>query len=199
MAAPKKIDYERLEPGWREGVLSPAQLAEAYTLDTGTAVSRVAIIKHFQKLGVPRDLKAKIQAKADSMVQQAKVTGKVSTATTATTAKIIDRAATEQVKVRLAHQAGAARLQKLVVKLTAELERQTAKTAGLKDRANTARALIDAFGRLVAIERETYGISGTDTPPPPDSATTGTFSDFPAFKAKFMAVVAEHATKGAQA
>ncbi len=199
MAAQQKVDYERIEPGWRAGILSPAQLAEAYTLDTGTPVSRVAIIKHFQKLGVPRDLKAKIQAKADAMVQQAMVTGKVTTATTVTTAKIIDRTAAEQVKVRLAHQGGAARLQRLVVKLTAELERQTAKTAGLKDRANTARALIDAFGRLVAIERETYGISGTDTPPPPDSATTGTFSDFPAFKAKFMAVVAKHATKGAQA
>ena len=193
MAAQQKIDYERIEPGWRAGILSPAQLAETYTLDTGTAVSRVAIIKHFQRLGVPRDLKAKIQAKADAMVQQAMVTGKVTTATTVTTAKIIDRTATEQVRVRLAHQAGATRMQKLVAKLASELERQTAKTAGLKDRANTAKALIDAFGRLVAIERETFGISGTDTPPAPatpsedhSEARSRDFYD------KFLAAIARH-------
>lgn len=194
MGAHQKIDYERIEPGWRAGILSPAQLAEAYTLDTGTVVSRVAIIKHFQKLGVPRDLKAKIQAKADAMVQQAMVTGKVTTATTVATANIIDRTATEQVRVRLAHQAGAARLQKLVVKLTAELERQSAKTAGLKERANTARALIDAFGKLVAIERQTYGISGGIGTSPPQAAPAG--EDFSEtrrkeFYAKFEAAVAK--------
>lgn len=158
MAAQQKVDYERIEPGWRAGILSPAQLAENYTLDTGITVSRVAIIKHFEKLGVPRDLKAKIQAKADSMVAQAMVTGKVTTATTITTAKIINGQATQQVVVRIAHQAGAARMQKLVTKLTTELERQTTKKAALKDRASTAKSLIDAFGRLVAIEREAHGI-----------------------------------------
>ena len=126
------------------------------------------------------------------MVQQAMATRKATTATNVTTAKIIDRAATEQVKVRLAHQAGAARLLKLVVKMTAELERQTAKTAGLKDRANTAKALIDAFGRLVVIERDTYGISCTDTPPPPappseDHAEARRME----FYAKFQAAVAK--------
>jgi hypothetical protein len=193
MAAQQRIDYERIEPGWRAGILSPAQLAEAYTLDTGTAVSRVAIIKHFQRLGVPRDLKAKIQAKADAMVQQAMVTGKVTTATTVTTGKIIDHTATEQVRVRLAHQAGAARMHKLVVKLTAELDRQTAKTAGLKDRASTAKALIDAFGRLVAIERETYGISGATSAPP---SAPPTVDDSEArrqdFYDRFRAIVAQN-------
>lgn len=159
MAAQQKVDYERIEPGWRAGILSPAQLAEAYTRSTGVAVSRVAIIKHFEKLGVPRDLKAKIQAKADAMVAQAMVTGKVTTATTVTTAAIISGQATTQAKVRLEHQAGATRLQKLVTKLTGELERQTAKKAALKDRASTAKSLIDAFGRLVAIEREAHGIN----------------------------------------
>ena len=154
---------------------------------------RVAIIKHFQKLGVPRDLKAKIQAKADSMVASAMVTGKVSTKTTATTAKIINGNATQQAAIRLGHQVGAARMQKLVVKLTAELERQTAKTAVLKDRASTARALIDAFGRLVAIERETYGISGTDTPPPPAPPSEDhSEARRREFYAKFRAVVAQH-------
>lgn len=159
MAAQQKVDYERIEPGWRAGLLSPAQLAEDYTKHTGITVSRVAIIKHFEKLGVPRDLKAKIQAKADAMVAQAMVSGKVTSATTVTTAKIINGQATQQAVIRLAHQASAARMQKLVTKLGAELERQTEKRAALKDRASTAKSLIDAFGRLVAIEREAHGIN----------------------------------------
>lgn len=167
MAAPQKVDYECIEHGWRAGILSPAQLAETYTKATGVDVSRVAIIRHFEKLGVPRDLKAKIQAKADAMVQQAMVTGKVTTATTVTTAKVINGQATTQAKVRIGHQTGAERLQRLVFKLTAELERQTAKKAALKDRASTAKSLIDAFGRLVAIEREAHGINAdTETDDP---------------------------------
>lgn len=164
MAAQQKVDYERIEPGWRAGILSPAQLAEAYTKDTGVAVSRVAIIKHFDKLGVPRDLKAKIQAKADAMVAQAMVTGKVSTKTTATTAKIINGKATTQATVILSHQAGARKLQALVIKLTNALERQDAKNAPLKDRASTLKTLADAFGRLVAIERVSHGINSDDIP-----------------------------------
>lgn len=162
MAALPKVDYERIEPGWRAGILSPAQLAEAYTKDTGVAVSRVAIIKHFEKLGVPRDLKAKIQAKADAMVAQAMVTGKVSTATTVTTAKLINSQASTQAVVRISHQSGAKRYQALVTKLTAELEKQTKKQAPLKDRASTVKILVDAFGRLVAIEREAHGINADE-------------------------------------
>lgn len=164
MAALPKVDYERIEPGWRAGILSPAQLAEEYTKATGVAVSRVAIIKHFEKLGVPRDLKAKIQAKADAMVAQAMVTGKVSSATTVTTAKVINGQATTQAVVRISHQSRAKRYQALVAKLTAELERQTKKQASLKDRASTVKILVDAFGRLVAIEREAHGINSDDAP-----------------------------------
>jgi len=164
MAALPKVDYERIEPGWRAGILSPAQLAEEYTKATGGAVSRVAIIKHFEKLGVPRDLKAKIQAKADAMVAQAMVTGKVSSATTVTTAKVINGQAATQATVRISHQSSAKRYQALVAKLTAELERQTKKHASLKDRASTVKILVDAFGRLVAIEREAHGINSDDAP-----------------------------------
>ena len=54
MAAPKKIDYDRIEPGWRAGLLSPHQLAAAYTEETGQKVSHAAIIKHFKKAGIAR-------------------------------------------------------------------------------------------------------------------------------------------------
>ena len=56
MAAPKKIDYDRIAPGWRAGLLRPHQLAALYTEETGQKVSHAAIIKHFKKSGIARDL-----------------------------------------------------------------------------------------------------------------------------------------------
>lgn len=126
MAAPKKVDYARIEPGWRAGILSPMQLAAEYTEATGIKVSHTAIIKHFKKLGVPRDLRQKIQAKADAMVAQAKVTGKVSAETTKADAEIIEANATEMASVKLAHCRDIGRGRALVMSLLGELEAQTA-------------------------------------------------------------------------
>lgn len=78
MAAPRIIDYGRIEPGWRAGILSVQQLADEYRAATGQAVTLTAINKHFKKLGIPRDLSAKIEAKAAAMVSAAMVSGKVS-------------------------------------------------------------------------------------------------------------------------
>ena len=122
MAAPKKVDYERIEPGWRAGIKSPAQLASEYTEATGISVSRSAIIKHFTELGVPRDLKAKVRAKADAMVAEAMVTGKVSTATTKRDVEIINESATREAIVRLSHRTDIARSRGIVMNLFAELE-----------------------------------------------------------------------------
>jgi hypothetical protein len=122
MAAPKKVDYERIEPGWRAGIKSPPQLAAEYTADTGVSVSHAAIIKHFKKLGVPRDLSAKVRAKADSMVMESMVTGKVSSVTIPATAKTIEVAATELATVRISHRVDIRAGRDLVGKLLAELK-----------------------------------------------------------------------------
>ncbi len=90
MAAHRRIDWERIEPGWRAGVKSVLQIAADYTKSTGDKVSHTAINKHFRDLGVPRDLSAKIKAKADAIVSASIVSGNVSTETTETTAKIIN-------------------------------------------------------------------------------------------------------------
>lgn len=60
MAAPVRIDYDRIEPDWRAGIKSAQQMADEYTLATGQKVSHAGISKHFKKLGIPRDLIAKI-------------------------------------------------------------------------------------------------------------------------------------------
>lgn len=193
MAAPRKVDYEAIEPGWRAGLKSVAQLAAEYTEDTGIAVTRAAIVKHFQKLGVPRDLSAKVKAKADAMVAEAMVTGKVSTATTLKDAAIIDAAATDVVRVRLSHRRDITRFRELVLKLLTECEAESAdpaifqeigeilrnpddsgqdrlndayqKAISLPQRIKGVKELADTLKTLVGLEREAYGIDTTPEVP----------------------------------
>lgn len=140
MAAPKKIDYGQIESGWRAGILSPPQLAAEYTAATGVKVSHTAIIKHFSKRGIPRDLKAKIAAKAEAMVAQAMVTGTVSTETKVPDAKIVSDNAQVQANVMLAQRRDIGRARDLATKLLQELEQQT-------DGLATFEQLLDALAQ----------------------------------------------------
>lgn len=125
MAAKKKIDYARIEPGWRAGLKSVSQLAEEYTAETGTKVSHAAIIKHFKKLGVPRDLSEKIKSKVNSMVTESMVTGMVRAETKSNEKEIIDGAATEVATVLFSHRKDIGRFRGLVTKLLGEIESET--------------------------------------------------------------------------
>jgi hypothetical protein len=60
--ARKEVDWDGMEPEWRAGIISKLQLSEKY------CVSRAAIDKHWDKLGVERDLTAKIRQAADALV-----------------------------------------------------------------------------------------------------------------------------------
>lgn len=191
MAAPKKIDYERIEPAWRAGIKSPAQLAAEYTEDTGVSVSHAAIIKHFKKLGVPRDLAAKVKAKADSMVMHAMVTGKVSVETTKADAQIINDSAGIVAAVRIAHRTDIGRSRRLANKLLDELEGLTdnrdlfeqlgemlrneddkgqdkrndlyMKVIDLPSRSKTMKELAETLKNLIALERQAYDV-GAEKP-----------------------------------
>lgn len=126
MAARKRVDYERIEAGWRAGLQSPRQLAAAYTEETGEKVSHAAIIKHFTDRGVPRDLSAKIHAKADAMVTAAMVTGKVTPDTKIPEKRIVEAGATLVTDVRLAERGDIVRCRRICMGLMDELEQQSA-------------------------------------------------------------------------
>lgn len=199
MAAQKKVDYEAIEPGWRAGIKSPAQLAAEYTEATGVSVSRSAIIKHFEKIGVPRDLSAKVHAKADAMVAEAMVTGKVSTATTLADATIINAAAVDVATIRITHRKDIALSRALCMTLLGELQAQTGNLPGLvelgemlrqpnengadrlndtyravislPERSKTMKALTESLRGLVGLEREAYGLDQKKSDEPPGEIT----------------------------
>jgi hypothetical protein len=125
MAAPKKIDYDRIEPGWRAGLLSPHQLAAIYTEETGQKVSHAAIIKHFKKAGIARDLSSKINDRANAMVTEAMVTGKVTSKPSIPDSSIIEQGSMQVATVKLAHRSDIHRARNITNALLKELEQQT--------------------------------------------------------------------------
>lgn len=140
MAAKRRVDYDRIEPDWRAGIKSPEQLAAEYTAATGDTVSRVAIIKHFEKRGIARDLGAKIKAKAEAMVAASMVTGKVSAEREATDTAIIEAGALAAANVLVAHRADIHRVRMLGLSLLGELEGQGASRDDLTSLGELLRA-----------------------------------------------------------
>lgn len=158
MAAPRIIDYGRIEPGWRAGVLSVQQLADDYQIATGQSVTIQAINKHFKKLGIPRDLSAKIEAKAAAMVQAAMVQGKVQidgSETLPAEAAIINSAAATSANVQLSHRADIKILRMRAQQFQNELDDCP---DDLGKRVSILKSLAETQCRLIAAEREAFGM-----------------------------------------
>ena len=188
MAAPKKIDYDRIEPGWRAGLLSPHQLAALYTEETGQKVSHAAIIKHFKKSGIARDLSSKINDRANAMVTEAMVTGKVTSKPSIPDSSIIEQGSVQVATVKLAHRRDIHRARNLANALLDELEKQTdpitlalladlgdmlrspdesgqdklndlyRKIISLPERVKTAKTLAETLRIAVDMERQAFGM-----------------------------------------
>lgn len=186
MAAQRQVDWERIEPDWRLGIKSVLQLAAEYEAETGRPVSHTAINKHFKKLGVPRDLSAKVRAKADSMVSTAMVSGKVSVETTVADAKLIESDAVIMASVILNHRQDIQRSRKLTMGLLGELEAQTnnlplfeqlgelmakpddkgqdkrndlyQKVISMPGRVDSMKKIAESLKTLIGLEREAFSI-----------------------------------------
>lgn len=200
MAAPKKIDYERMEADWRAGLLSPRQIAAKYTEETGQAVSHAAVIKYFTKENIQRDLGAKIKAKAEAMVTEAMVTGTVTRNQTKPDREIIEEGAVQIATVSLAQRKDIARTRGLFQKLLAELEQTTEnrelfealgelmqaqaesaaadklnqiyrKVIGLQGRITSGKELTLMLEKVVGMERQAYGMD-KEQPKTTDGLTT---------------------------
>jgi len=109
------VDWEAMEPDWRTGFKSVLQLSKEY------GVSRAAIIKHWDKEGVERDLSAKINAKAEALVTQALVTPQVTQKGRVSERELIEANANISATAVLAQHADLAESAELERKLMIEL------------------------------------------------------------------------------
>jgi hypothetical protein len=177
-------DWERIEHLYRAGLLSIREIAAA------CGVSHTAINKRAKAHSWERDLSAKIQAKADSLVSKAEVSKQVSTEQLATERGIVEANAQVIADIRIAHRADIGRSRRLATKLLDELEGLTdeqgtlkeliaqlkdsedvdtsmlelaSKMASLPSRTKTMKELAETLKNLIALERQAYDV-GAEQP-----------------------------------
>ena len=131
----KQPDWEAIERAYRAGLLSVREIAGA------CGVSHTAIQKRAKANGWERDLKAKIKAKADSLVAKREVATQVASKSVETEREIIEVNAEVIASIRMAHRGDISRGRRLTNKLLDELE-------GITDN----RHLFDELGELMRFE-----------------------------------------------
>lgn len=181
----KRVNYDLLEGDWAAGIKTPRQMAAEYEQATGQKVSHVAIIKHFEKIGLQRDLKGKIRARAEELVH--KELTKQAELTPAVRELTIEAVARTQADVILKQRRDVGEAQELFRALLTELKQQTVSLEDLQKlgelmyspnengvdklydayqkiistpgRVSSFKALVEAQKNLVGIERQAFGLS----------------------------------------
>ncbi|MGU9857037.1 hypothetical protein [Pseudomonas sp. LF245] len=176
----KQPDWEAIERAYRAGLLSIREIASTQGITHG------AINKRAKRDGWERDLKAKIQAKADSLVSKRTVSTEVSTKQADTEREIIEVNAEVIANIRMAHRGDISRGRRLTNKLLDELEGLTdnrelfeelgelmrdpddngfdkrndlyGKVISLPGRTKTMKELAETLKTLVALERQAYDL-----------------------------------------
>ena len=104
----KTVDWDAMEPDWRAGIKSKKQLAEEF------GVSRAAIDKHWAKLGIERDLSAKIRQEAEALVTRDAVAREVTHGDRVTEREIVEANAAVQASLIREHRTDVMRYLSLI-------------------------------------------------------------------------------------
>ncbi|MDU1953482.1 MAG: helix-turn-helix domain-containing protein [Atlantibacter hermannii] len=175
-----KPDWEAIESAYRAGVLSVRELAGKY------GISHQAISKRAKKDGWERDLKAKVQAKADALVAKREVARQVATESTISERQLIEATAEVIATVRMEHRGDIRRARELTNTLFDELAGECGDVAALEQlgemmrreddkgmdklndlyhkiislpsRVKSMKDLSDSLKSLIGLEREAYSI-----------------------------------------
>lgn len=181
--ARKAVDWDAVEPHYRAGIRALKDIGAEF------GCSDAAIIKRAKTLGWTRNLKAKVQARADAKVSEALVSAEVSERKALTEAARVEVEAEVQARIRLGHRSDIDVARKLVMKLfgrvealadqTEELERlgeimrgddaddQMARAyraaISLPSQIKGAKDLVEALRVVVDMERKAFGIEDSDS------------------------------------
>ena len=180
--ATKQPDWEAIERAYRAGLLSIREIASTQGITHG------AINKRAKRDGWERNLKAKIQAKAEAEVSKRAVSTEVSKERQATERQVVEANAEAIVHVRLSHRQDIKRGRSIVMRLLDELELQTGpenaalleelgvllrkeddkgvdklidlyqRVISLPGRAKTMKDLGETLRVLIGLERQAFGL-----------------------------------------
>ena len=187
--AKARTDWERIELDYRAGIKSLREIAE------GSGVSHVTVSKRAKQNGWVRDLAAKIQQKADELVNKASVNAPVNKASAVSERETIEANAQAIADVKLGQRKDIQRGRSIVMRLFDELELQAGpdnaalleqlgemlrreddrgqdklndlyhKIISLPGRAKTMKDLGESLRVLVLLERQAFGMDDKDSAP----------------------------------
>lgn len=191
-----KTDWEKVQELYRVGVVSLRNIAADNYCTEG------AIRKRAKKESWPRDLKAKVKAKAEELVRKSEVRKTVRKGQAVTEAMQITVAATLQADIIIKHRTDIPAARGLVSKMFKELELQTDgiellqelgelmraeneqgqdrrndlynKVISLQGRSGTLKSLVDSLKVMIHLEREAFGL---DDEAKDDDMSAPTMSD----------------------
>ena len=174
--------WEKIEVDYRAGIKTLRQIADE------NGVSHPAITKRAKRDGWSRDLTAKIQAKADDLVNKAGVNSCVNAVNAVSERQIVEVNAEAIATIKLAHRKDIHRKRAIVARLMDELEAQVGpenaalladlgemmrspddagqdklndlyrKIISLPERAKTAKTLAETLRITVDMERQAFGM-----------------------------------------
>ncbi|CNC66858.1 hypothetical protein B7R74_02555 [Yersinia pseudotuberculosis] len=175
-----KPDWEAIESAYRAGLMSIREIASQHGITHG------AINKRAKRDGWERDLKAKIKAKADSLVSKREVSTQVSTEKALSERILIEANADVIANVRMEHRGDIRRAREITNALFDELGAECADIEALRklgelmlqpdengrdrlnevyqsiialpERVKAVKALSDAMKNLIGLERQAYDI-----------------------------------------
>lgn len=186
MAARKPIDWERVEADYCAGVKSLREIAAEHGITEGTIRARA------KKNDWPRNVAAKVAAKAEKILRNDALRSELRTEKAATEREIIEASAQAIVNVKLSHRKSISRQRELVERLLQELESQTGdtdlfcqlgelmrapddkgvdklnevyrKVIATPQRIDSLKKLAETLKHLIYLEREAFDIVPAPTP-----------------------------------
>ena len=159
----RSINWPAIEIDYRAGVKSLRVLGAEYGISHG------AINKRARRDGWPRDLSARIAERTREMVSRAAVSAEDTAVSRAAEKAVVEANATLQATVILAHRNAIETARALVVSMLGELDAagQAREELSLSSRAGIVDKLSGALSRLVALEREAFGLNRGEVAPDP--------------------------------
>ena len=149
MTDKKPTDWERIELDYRAGILTLRELSEKH------GVSHVTIHKRAKRDDWSRDLAAKIQAKANELVNKAEANRAGNKETAVNERAVIDAGAEVILTIKMGHRTRARRHSELVDTLLEELE---GSDEDLATRVDISKKLGETLKTLITIERDAFDI-----------------------------------------
>ena len=151
----RSINWPAIEIDYRAGVKSLRVLAAEYGISHG------AINKRARRDGWSRDLSARIAERTREMVSRAAVSAEDTAVSRAAEKAVVEANATLQADIILAHRTDIQAARALVVSMLGELDAagQAREELSLSSRAVIVDKLSGALSRLVALEREAFGLN----------------------------------------